>query len=92
MSEVGTPPPNNSDELHGLVSSINKNNKNIYIRRLTSLERSEPGVFCHLNSHVCGQENWFQNWSTEDFAVNNHWKPTLSIAQTNLHEVRNILV
>ena len=27
MSEVGTPPPHNSDKLHGLVASINNNNK-----------------------------------------------------------------
>ena len=29
--------------------------------------------------------------STEYFSVNNQWIPTLSIAQTKLHEVRNIL-
>ena len=28
MSEVGTPPPNNSDKPHGLVDSINNNNNN----------------------------------------------------------------
>ena len=47
--------------------------------------------FCNFNSHVCGQENWFQNWSTEDFSVNNHWTPTLSIARDILHDVRNLL-
>ena len=47
--------------------------------------------FCHFNSHVCGQENWFQNRSTEYFSVNNHCTPTLSINQNILHEVRNIL-
>ena len=29
MSEVGTPPPHNSDKPHGLVESINKNNNMI---------------------------------------------------------------
>ena len=29
MSEVGTPPPHNSDEPHGLVASTNNNNNNI---------------------------------------------------------------
>ena len=46
---------------------------------------------CLIHSHVCGQENWFQIWSTEDFSVNNHWNPTLSIAQDIIHEVRNLL-
>ena len=46
---------------------------------------------CLINSHVCGQENWFQIWSTEDFSVNNHWNPTLSRAQDIIHEVRNLL-
>ena len=27
MSEVGTPPPHNSDKPHGLVTSINNNNQ-----------------------------------------------------------------
>ena len=47
--------------------------------------------FCRFNSHVFGQENWFQNWSTEDFSVNNHWTPTISIAHNILHKARNIL-
>ena len=46
--------------------------------------------FCHFISHVCGQENWFPNRSTEDFFVDNHWIPTFSIAQNILHEARNI--
>ena len=29
--------------------------------------------------------------STEDFSVNDHWTPTLSINKTKLHGVRNIL-
>ena len=29
--------------------------------------------FCFINSHVCGQGNWFQNWSPKDFSINNHW-------------------
>ena len=28
MSEVGTPPPHNSDKPHGLVDRINNNNNN----------------------------------------------------------------
>ena len=47
---------------------------------------------CHFNSHVCYQENWFQNQSTESFFINNHWTPTISISQINIHEVRNILL
>ena len=47
--------------------------------------------FCHFNTHVCVQENWFQNWSTEDFSVNNHWTPILSIAKDILYDVRNLL-
>ena len=30
--------------------------------------------------------------STEDFSITNHWTTNLSIAQTKLHEIRNILV
>ena len=48
--------------------------------------------FCHLNSHVCGQENSFQNQLTKYIRVNNHWTSTLSIAQEKLSEVRIILL
>ena len=30
--------------------------------------------------------------STEDFSITHHWTTNLSIAQTKLHEIRNILV
>ena len=40
-------------------------------------------------NHVCGQENWFWNWSTEYFFVNFLCTPTPLIARNILHEVRN---
>ena len=65
----------------------------IYIRRVTYLERLDPGVFLlFFYSRVCGEEKWFQNWSTEDLFVNNQCTSTLSIAQTNFDEVINILL
>ena len=61
-----------------------------YIIRLISLERFEAGFLSHYYP-CCGQENWSQNWSTEDFSVDKRWTPILSIAQNILHEVKNIL-
>ena len=39
----------------------------------------------------CGQENWFQNQSTEAFSVDKCWTPILSISPTILREVTDIL-
>ena len=63
----------------------------IYIIRLISLERLEAEFFSFHYYPCCGQENWFQNWSTEDFSVDKLWTPILSIAPTIHHDVTNIL-
>ena len=40
----------------------------------------------------CGQENWFQNQSTEDFSVDKRWTPILSIATPIINFVTNLLL
>ena len=65
-----------------------------YIYQKTCIFRKN-GEWCSwffLNNHMCGQENCFQNRSTEDFSMNNHLNHTLSITQTKLHQARNILL
>ena len=64
----------------------------IYIIRLLSLETLEADNFLNRYYPCCGQENWFQNWSTEDFSVDKLWTPILSIAPTIINEFTNIFI
>ena len=60
--------------------------KNLYLQKYWRLS------FLQFRYYpCCGQENWFQNWSAEDFSVDKRWTPTLSIAQNTLHELMNVL-
>ena len=63
-----------------------------YIYYKTYIFRKIGGQFFWFYYYpCCGQENWFQNQSTEDFSVDKRWTPILSIAPTILNEVTNIL-
>ena len=78
---------------HPLISNLKVREIYCYIYQKTYILINSGGwcFSCHFISHVCGQESWFQNWSKEDFSLNNHGTPTLSISHNIFHEVRNIL-